>query len=134
MAHFHKGRTEVIQRAPAAVAAFSAAAAESSTTRGSNNPELMTLMQTATKHADVQGTLGGQRSHVRHLELLNWLWPSNGGVPKPQLLSAELFNGSPQIHAQSNALDTEMVIDDFTKFFHGNPDGFWSIMTPRKDW
>lgn len=140
VAHFHKGRTEVIQRAPPAVAAFCAAAAESSSqspppASGSNNHELMALLQTATKqmHADVQGALGGQRSHVRYLELLNWLWPSDATVPKPQLLSAELFNGSPYIHAQSNALETEMVIDDFVKFFHGNPDGFWSIMTPRKD-
>ncbi|KAG6354287.1 hypothetical protein INS49_004892 [Diaporthe citri] len=135
VAHFHKGRNEVIQRAPPAVAAFCAAAAESSTASGSNNPELMSLLQTAIKqmHADVQGALRGQRSHVRYLELLNWLWPSDTGVPKPQLLSAELFNGSPYIHAQVNALETEMVIDDFVKFFHGNLDGFWSIMTPRKD-
>lgn len=135
VAHFHKGRTEVIQRAPPAVSAFCAAAADSPTASGSNNPELMALLQTATKqmHADVQGALGGQRSHVRYLELLNWLWPSDAGVPKPELLSAELFNGSPYIHAQSNALETEMVIDDFVKFFHGNPDGFWSIMTPTKN-
>lgn len=75
VAHFHKGRTEVIQRAPPAVAAFCAAAAESSTASGSSNPELIALLQTATKqmHADVQGALGGQRSHVRYLELLNWL-------------------------------------------------------------
>ncbi|KAK7703271.1 hypothetical protein SLS64_009248 [Diaporthe eres] len=121
-------------RAPPAVAALCAAAAESSTAGGSNTPELMALLQTATKqmHADVQGALGGQRSHVRYLELFNWLWPSDAGVPKPELLSAELFNGSPYIHAQSNALETEMVIDGFVKFFHGNHDGFWSIMTPRK--
>lgn len=135
VAPFHKGRTEVIQRAPPAVAAFCAAAVKSSTTGAINTPELMALLQTATKqmHADVQGALGGQRSHVRYLELLNWMWPSDAGVPKPELLSAERFNGSPYIHAQNNALETEMVIDDFVKFFHGNPDGFWSIMTPRKD-
>lgn len=53
----------------------------------------------------------------------------DGGCPE----TSELFNGRPYIHAQSNALETNMVIDDFVKFFHGNPDGFWSIMTPRKD-
>jgi len=62
---------------------------------------------------------------------LNWLWPSESGIPKPRFLSESLFIGKPSIFAQSNALEAEMVIDDFVSLLP-NSDGFWAILMPEK--
>lgn len=138
VAHFHKGRTEAVQRAPPPVVAFCEAAAMSQSSESADAPveraELMTLLHRATKqmHADVQAALKG-RSHVRFLELLRWLWPSDAGIPRPSLLDERLFYGKPFIDAQSNGLEAEMVVDDFVKFLVDNTEGFWSIMTPGKN-
>jgi hypothetical protein len=46
-------------------------------------------------------------------------------------LSESLFSGKPSIFVQSNALEADMVIDDFVTLLP-NPDGFWTIMMPEK--
>jgi len=138
IAHYHQSRTEAVQRAVPAVAAFCDAAAEAYHDQDGKGaasvavPRLAALLSAATKqmHADMQSMLSG-RSHVRVMELLNWLWPSKAGIPKPRLLSESLFNGKPSIFAQSNALEANMVIDDFVSLLP-NPDGFWAIMMPEK--
>lgn len=83
-------------------------------------------------HADMQTMLNG-RSYMRVFEVLSWLWPSNAGTPKPRFLSEHLFFGKPfpTIFAQSNGLDTEMVVDDFATLLP-DTEGFWTIMWPEK--
>lgn len=138
VAHFHQGRTEAVQRAPPAVVAFCNAAAEAYRDGGGDKttfgaPRLMALLSVATKqmHADVQATLNG-RSHVRFMELLRWLWPSHAEIPKPRFLSENLFFGKPFVNVQSNALETDSVVEDLVSFLYNNPEGFWSIMMPEK--
>ncbi|KAK3934736.1 hypothetical protein QBC46DRAFT_462469 [Diplogelasinospora grovesii] len=135
VAHYHQGRSEAVQRAIPAVVVFcdAAAAAYHDQDAGSvaEVPKLAALLSAAAKqmHANMQSQLSG-RSHVRVMELLNWLWPSEA-APKPRFLSEGLFIGKPAIYAQSNALEADMVVDDFVSLLP-NTEGFWTIMMPEK--
>ncbi len=137
-AHYHTGRSDAVQKATPAVVTFCDAATEAYQDRDQSQhgktARLAALLSPATKqmHADMQTMLNG-RSYMRVFEVLSWLWPSNAGTPKPRFLSEHLFFGKPfpTIFAQSNGLDTEMVVDDFATLLP-DTEGFWTIMWPEK--
>jgi hypothetical protein len=133
--HFHKGRSDAIQRATPAVNAFCDAAANLSEDPSMETSELRSLLSAAVAEmrsgmvAMVEG-----RSYLRVFEALSYLWPADATTPKPRFLGEMTFFGrpNPPIFAQSNTLDSDMIIDDFV---HLLPDtnGFWSFLTPAKD-
>jgi len=135
-AHFHTGRSDAVQKATPAVAAFCDAVVETYQDRdhSQDGKELAALLSPATRqlNADMQTMVSG-RSYMRVFEVLSFLWPSNAETPKPRFLSEMIFFGKPfpSIFAQSNALDTEMVVEDFAHLL-GDTDGFWTIILPQK--
>ena len=137
-AHYHTGRSDAMQKAAPAVITFCDAAAEidqdQDQSQHGKKARLAALLSSATKqmHADMQTTLNG-RSYMRVFEVLSWLWPSDAGTPKPRFLSELLFFGKPfpTIFAQSNGLDTEMVVEDFAHLLT-DTEGFWTIILPEK--
>lgn len=136
-AHFHTGRSDAMQRATPAVNAFCDAAAEvyQGQDQSDNTVQLRALLSAATKqmNAGMQTMLNG-RSYLRVFEVLSYLWPTNASTPKPRFLSEHVFFGRPYppIYAQSNALDSDIIIDDFVHLMPDS-DGFWSILVPEKN-
>jgi Choline/Carnitine o-acyltransferase len=137
-AHYHTGRSDAVQKATPAVVTFCDAAAEAyqdqDQSQHGNTARLAALLSLATKQmqADMQAMLNG-RSYMRVFEVLSWLWPSNADTPKPRFLSEHLFFGKPfpTIFAQSNGLDTEIVVEDFATLLL-DTEGFWTIIMPEK--
>lgn len=138
-AHYHTGRSDAVQKATPAVVAFCDAAAaiykDQDQGQHSEIVRLAALLSLATKqmHADLQTMLNG-RSYMRVFEVLSWLWPSNDSTPKPRFLSEHIFFGKPfpSIFAQSNGLDTDMVVEDFATLLP-DAEGFWTIILPKKN-
>lgn len=150
-AHFHRGRTDAVQRASPAVAAFCDAAAAqlrgAETTSDSssggldssndNKARLLALVSTATKQmgGNMLTVLGG-RSYLPAFEVLGYLWPRDADVAgNPRFLSEGTFFGRPYyppVFAQCNAVEADLVFDHYVKPM-SDPDGFWSIITPEKD-
>lgn len=134
-AHFHKGRADALQRASPAVNAFCDAAAELSEGQGHNVAQVKALLLAATKQMNIgmQTVLSG-RSYLRVFEVLSYLWPTGGSIPKPRFLSEVVFFGRPRppIFFQSNSIDAEVIVEDFVQLI-ANPDGFWSMMVPEKN-
>lgn len=139
-ASFHTGRSDAMQRATPAVNGFCDAAVEAYQGRDQQTDpdtcvQLRAHLLAATKsmNAGMQTLLNG-RSYLRVFEVLSYLWPTtNASVPKPAFLSEMVFFGSPHppIFAQSNAVDSEMIIDDFVHLMPDS-DGFWSFLSPEK--
>jgi hypothetical protein len=137
-AHYHTGRSDAVQKATPAVVNFCDAAAEAyqdqDQSQHGKTSQLAALLLPATKQmqADMQTMLNG-RSYMRVFEVLSWLWPSNTGTPKPRFLSEHIFFGKPfpTIFAQSNGLDTKIVVEDFATLL-SDPEGFWTIIMPEK--
>ena len=137
-AHFHTGRSDAVQKTTPAVIAFCEAAAEAyqdqDQSQHGKTARLAALLSSATKQmtADMQTMLNG-RSYMRVFEVLSWLWPSNASTPKPSFLSEHIFFGKPfpSIFAQSNGLDTDIVVEDFAHLLM-DTEGFWTIIMPEK--
>ena len=137
-AHFHTGRSDAVQKATPAVNAFCDAAAEAYKDQDQSQhgkpARLAALLSSATKQmsADMQTMLNG-RSYMRVFEVLSLLWPFNASIPKPRFLSEHVFFGEPfpSIFAQTNALDTDMVVEDFATLLP-DAEGFWTIILPEK--
>ena len=137
-AHYHTGRSDAVQKATPTVVTFCDAAAKAYQDQDQSQPgqtaRLAALLSPATKqmHADMLTMLNG-RSYMRVFEVLSWLWPSDAGTPKPRFLSEHIFFGKPfpTIFAQSNGLDTEMVVEDFATLLP-DAEGFWTIIWPEK--
>jgi hypothetical protein len=138
-AHFHTGRSDAVQKATPAVVDFCEAVAEVYEDQDEVEPgitsQLASIMLPATKQmqTDMQTMLTG-RSYMRVFEVLSYLWPSEASTPKPSFLSDFIFFGKPfpTIFAQSNGLDTEMVIEDFATLLTDS-EGFWSVTMPEKN-
>lgn len=136
--HFHTGRADAMQRASPAVNTFCDAAAKlyhPQEQQPEDMAQLKGLLQSAAKEmqAGMQAMLGG-RSYLRVFEVLSYLWPADAGAPKPAFLGDMVFFGRPHppIFAQSNALDSDIVVDDFVHLMP-DADGFWAILCPEKD-
>jgi hypothetical protein len=138
-AHFHTGRSDAVQKATPAVVDFCEAVAEAYEDQDQMQPgiasQLASIMLPATKQmqTDMQTMLNG-RSYMRVFEVLSYLWPSDVNTPKPRFLSDFIFFGKPfpTIFAQSNGLDTEIVIEDFATLLTDS-EGFWSVIMPEKN-
>ena len=137
-AHYHTGRSDAVQKATPTVVTFCDAAAEAyqdqDQSQHGTRTRLAALLLSATKRmqADMQTMLNG-RSYMRVFEVLSWLWPSTAGTPKPRFLSEHIFFGKPfpTIFAQSNGLDTDIVVEDFAHLL-ADTEGFWTIIMPEK--
>lgn len=140
-AAFHTGRSDAMQRATPAVNGFCDAVANTYQGRDQQSDpdtsvQLRALLSAATRsmNAGMQTLLNG-RSYLRVFEVLSYLWPTaNANTPKPAFLSEMVFFGSPSppIFAQSNAVDSEMIVADFVHLMP-DTDGFWSFLSPEKN-
>ena len=145
---FHAGRSDAMQRASPAVNAFCDAATTAADQvrvqqgaaeiAGPSLSELRNLLVAATKslNASMQILFTG-RSYMRLLEVLSHLWSTaaeGDGTPMPPFLKDAVWLGRsrPAIWAQSNAIEAQMVVEDFV---HIMPDteGFWSFIVPEKN-
>lgn len=138
-AHFHKGRSDGVQRATPAVAAFCEAVSTIYADQDHHDKvdQLETLLSIATKqmNAAMRDMLNG-RSYLRVMELLSWKWPSSdkGPIPKPHFLSEHIFFGRPfpPVFAQTNAIEGDMLVEDFVHVMP-SPEGLWAILLPDKE-
>lgn len=142
-AHFHRGRTDAVQRTSSAVATFCDAAAHQLGADGGpghdDKTHLLALLTAAAGQMrdNVLAVLAG-RSYLPAFEVLGHLWPTraDADVPdRPRFLSEQFFFGRPNyppVFAQCNALEADLVFDHYVKAM-ADPDGFWAIITPEKD-
>jgi hypothetical protein len=135
-ARFHTGRADAMQRASPAVNAFCNSVAEAYQCQelSGKTAQLRQLLVAACKewNSGMRTVLSG-RTYLKTFEVLSHMWPMDQ-TPKPNFLKDHVFFGRPHppIFAQTNALDSDIIFDDFVQLMpDGN--GLWAILVPEKD-
>jgi len=125
MAHYHKGRPEIMQVATRDVVQFCDLALDEAVPLREKHAALFKLGRSMS--GNMQSTLTGQ-THLRLLDLLKVCWPE--GAPTAKLFTGDLFWRNPFVMAH-HAPSGNRVNDSV--YGVQEPDSMWSMITPGHD-
>lgn len=125
MAHYHKGRPEIMQVVTRPVVVFCDAALDTSISLSDKRAMLLRLGRDMA--ANMQKTLAGQ-THLRLFDLVHLLWPTD--EPLAQMFREGLFWQSPFLMA-SHAPTGNSVCDSV--YGLQEPNSFWIMITPESE-
>ncbi|KAJ4300383.1 hypothetical protein N0V88_003057 [Collariella sp. IMI 366227] len=125
MAHYHKGRPEIMQVATSDVVAFCDLALDESVSLQEKHAALFKLGRAMS--GNMQKTLTGQ-THLRLLDLLKVCWPED--APTAKLFDGDLFWKNPFVMAH-HAPSGNKVNDSV--YGVQEPDSMWCMITPGHD-
>ncbi|KAL2751801.1 hypothetical protein ACRALDRAFT_1053174 [Sodiomyces alcalophilus JCM 7366] len=125
MAHYHKGRPEVMQVATSDVTAFCDLALDESVPLAEKRAALFRLGRSMS--GNMQKTLTGQ-THLRLLDLLKVCWPTD--APTAKLFQGDIFWRNPFVIA-NHAPSGNKVQDSV--YGVQEPNSIWTMITPGND-
>ncbi|KAL2132992.1 hypothetical protein VTI74DRAFT_3062 [Chaetomium olivicolor] len=125
MAHYHKGRPEIMQVATSDVVKFCDLALDDSVSIKEKQAALFRLGRSMSRN--MQKTLTGQ-THLRLLDLLKVCWPED--APTAKLFQGDLFWRNPFVMAH-HAPSGNKVNDSV--YGVQEPNSMWAMITPGND-
>jgi hypothetical protein len=125
MAHYHKGRPEIMQVATSDVVKFCDLALDPSVSLKEKHAALFRLGRSMS--GNMQKTLTGQ-THLRLLDLLKVCWPED--APTAKLFQGDLFWRNPFVMAH-HAPSGNKVNDSV--YGVQEPNSMWAMITPGND-